>query len=320
MSQELLSSAPSRATIPSGKWIKGVSSGQPVGKAARRILEERLHAVWHWLPLAAERSEEDVEYVHQLRIASRRDVESLRLFSDLIPDEIYQDFRDKLRQIRVAADEARNWDVLSDIFLDCPDVPGGGAVSMVVEEIKARRREAQQPILAIYRGLPAAQFDQQIESLLEAVESGRHGAATGNFGRHARRQFRAVVKRFLKASEANLSDDEALHNLRIRTKKLRYTMEMVAACFKPSFRKRLYARISGLQDIMGIVNDHATGKTFFHDWSLKVQDAQEKAFLEGVVLAEARAHRDLRQAFLAIWTDKTVAELRRQFNLYCDLY
>jgi hypothetical protein len=28
-------------------------------------------------------------------------------------------------------------------------------------------------------------------------------------------------------------------------------MEMVAACFEPSFRKKLYPRISRLQDIMG---------------------------------------------------------------------
>jgi CHAD domain-containing protein len=138
-------------------------------------------------------------------------------------------------------------------------------------------------------------------------------------GRHARRHLRAAVKKFLKASDADLTDDEALHNLRIRTKKLRYTMEMVAVAFKPSFRKKLYPRISRLQDIMGIVHDHAMGRAFFHDWSLRVQDAAEKAFLEGLVLAEARAHRDVRHAFLALWRRKSVAEVRRQFGRYCGL-
>ncbi len=72
-----------------------------------------------------------------------------------------------------------------------------------------------------------------------------------------------------------------------------------------------------LQDIMGIVNDHAMGRAFFHDWSLKVQDPPEKAFLEGLVLAEARAHGDVREAFLVMWTRKSVAEVRRQFDLCC---
>ena len=51
-----------------------------------------------------------------------------------------------------------------------------------------------------------------------------------------------AVKRFLKAAEADLSDDEALHDLRIQAKKLRYSMEHVAAAFKPSFKNKLYVR------------------------------------------------------------------------------
>ena len=55
-----------------GKWIEGTSAEQPVSAAARRALEVRLAVVWHYLPLAAKRASEDVEHVHQLRVASRR--------------------------------------------------------------------------------------------------------------------------------------------------------------------------------------------------------------------------------------------------------
>ena len=70
---------------------------------------------------------------------------------------------------------------------------------------------------------------------------------------------------------------------------------------------------------MGMVNDHPMGKAFYRDWSVKVEDPQEKAFLEGLALAEAKAHRDVQQAFLMMWTSKAVAKLRRQFKLYCGL-
>ena len=165
--------------------------------------------------------------------------------------------------------------------------------------------------------LAAEKFDEQMESLLEGVRSGRRGETKENFGRHARRHLRAVVKKFLKASDADLSDDEALHRLRICTKKLRYTMEMVAVAFKPAFRKKLYPRISRLQDVMGIVNDHAMGKAFFHDWSLRAQDRPKRRFSRGWSSPRRRAHRDVRQAFLIMWTPKSVAEIRRQFN-DCD--
>ena len=116
MSQDTITSAESCTTLPTDKdkWCTGVLSDQPVGEVARCILEARLRAVWSRLPLAAEKSAEDVEHVHQLRVATRRAVASVRLFSTLVPDEVCRDVRATLRQIRLAADEARNWDVLSD--------------------------------------------------------------------------------------------------------------------------------------------------------------------------------------------------------------
>jgi CHAD domain-containing protein len=319
MTEQVIASPQECVVTSSDKWGKTSWPNQPNSKVAHRILDARLQAVWRCLPLAAEKSEEDVEHVHQLRIATRRAVEALRVFSDLIPDAECQEMRARLRKIRLAADEARNWDVLADLFMHSPDVSGGGIVSRIVEEIKSRRREVQQPIVAIHQELVAEKFDERIETLLKAVRSQRQGKGKRKFGREARRHLRAVLRRFFKASDADVSDDDALHNLRIRTKKLRYTMEMLAVAFEPAFRKKLYPQISKLQDIMGIVNDHAMGKAFFHDWWQKAQDAQEKAFLEGLVFAEARARRDVQQAFLAMWTPKTAAELRRQFRMYCRL-
>jgi hypothetical protein len=49
----------------------------------------------------------------------------------------------------------------------------------------------------------------------------------------------------------------------------------------------------------------------------KTEDVAEKAFLEGLLLAEERATQDLRVAFLATWTPKVVSGLKRQFRAYC---
>lgn len=308
-----------KVAAPGSKWVKGISAKQPLHKAAHRILQSRLIAVQHWLPLAAEKSDEDVEYVHQLRVSTRRAVEAVRVFSDLIPESERQDLLGRLKQIRLAANEARDLDVLCAEFLHCADASCKDTCSKIAEAITRRRQEAQGPIVAIHDELVAGKFEEQIENLLGQIRAEGKGKKKPTFGRQARSYLKVALFKFYKAAEADLLNEEAFHNLRIRTKKLRYTMEIVEAAFKPCFRKKLYNKISTLQDVMGTVNDHATAKTFFSDWFEKTDDPQEKAFFRGVVLAEMKAHEDLRQNFHMIWTPRAVKKLRRQFNSCCRI-
>jgi hypothetical protein len=64
------------------KWIPGIDPEEPVTSAAGRTLEARLAQVSHYAPLAATRSAETTEYVHQLRVATRRAAAALRVFAD----------------------------------------------------------------------------------------------------------------------------------------------------------------------------------------------------------------------------------------------
>ena len=309
--QDLLEAEPTAVPADS-KWIAGISRNQPVCEVARRVLDARLKAVCHFLSLAAEQSAEDVEHVHQLRISVRRAVEAIRVFSRLMEEAEVDALRDRLRRIRLAADEARNWDVLYERFSQSSRI-----TSKIVEQIKARRREAQGPIVAVYEEITAAACEAKIEKLVQQVEAHCHGKGKRRFGRQAPEYLASVVKKFFNAAEADLTTDESLHGLRIRTKKLRYTMEIVAITFDSAFRKNLYPRVTRFQNLLGTVNDHATAKTLFGDWLSKSEDAEQKAFLEGLLLAEERASADLRAAFLATWTPKVVTGLKEEFQAYC---
>jgi CHAD domain-containing protein len=300
------------AVATDSKWTAGISPNQSACAVAAGVLDARLKAVCQSLPLAAERSNEDVEYVHQLRISVRRAVEALRVFSRLIEEGEANAVRDRLRRIRLAADEARNWDVMAGRFSHGGDIP-----AKIVEQIQARRREVQGPIVAIYQEIMAGAFEAKIESLVREVASHRQGDGKRRFGRQAPQYLAPVVKKFFHAAESDLTSDESLHGLRIRTKKLRYTMEIVAVAFDPAFRKNLYPKVTLFQDLLGAVNDHATTRMLFGDWRLKSEDAEQKAFLEGLLLAEERATEDLRAAFQATWTAKVVSGLKRQFRAYC---
>jgi len=300
------------------KWSKGVSPDRPTAAIAARVLEGRLLAVWNALPLAAEESEDNVEYVHQLRIATRRGVEALRVFSTLIPDALYSGMRARLRRVRRAADGARNMDVLLACFFAGPAAASAAAAALRAE-VERRRQAAQQPIVAVSLELSAEAFDRQIEALVEEVRAQRGRKAKRPFGRQARRLLRPAVRKFFKASTADLADVDSLHRLRLCLKKLRYTMEIVAVAFEQGFRKKLYPRIKLLQGVMGTVNDHAMAAGLFGQWAAAAQDPWRQAFLEGFLAAEAKAHRDLREAFQAMCTPKTLGKLRRQFRMYCGV-
>lgn len=309
--QQILVSHSGESTI-SSKWIAGISSGQTVREVASRVLDARLKAVCHALPLAALKCEDDVEHVHRLRISVRRAVEAVRVFAALIPAAEMGPLRDRLRRVRRAADEARNWDVMTDRFSD-----GEGIRLAILEQIKARRRESQGPIVTVHQEFETDACRAKMEQLVREVESHRSGQGKRRFGRQAARYLDPVVAKFFKTAESELTTDESLHALRIRAKKVRYTMEIVAVAFDSAFREKLYPQLTTLQDILGTVNDHATALTLFGEWLSKSEIPAERAFLEGLVLAEQRATDDLRTAFLASWTPQVISRLKQQFAVYC---
>ncbi len=301
-----------RQVIPAdSNWIEGISSKQSVCKVASRVLDTRLKALCHWLPLAAENSRENIEYVHQLRLSVRRAVAAARVFSGLIGDADYDELREKLRHIRLAADEARNWDVLCRRFSNGGDIP-----TKFLEQIRIGRRKVQETIVAAYQEYKTEACEEKFEKLVLDVESHGGGEGKRRFVRQARKYLRPVIKKFFKAAESDLGTDESLHALRICTKKLGYTMEILAVAFDPAFRKKLYPKITLIQNLLGTMNDHATERSMFKDLRSKSESIEQKAFLNGLLMAEERASDDLKAGFLAIWTPKIVSDLGRQFRAY----
>ena len=69
----------------SGKWLANVEADQPVSEVAHQAIELRLKVVKHYLRLASQKAQKNVEYVHQMRVSTRRAQSALRIFSDVVP-------------------------------------------------------------------------------------------------------------------------------------------------------------------------------------------------------------------------------------------
>src|SRR6476660_2326993 len=129
----------------SGKWIEGIGPETTVGDAARRSLELRLAVVAHTLPLAAHLADHDIEHVHRLRVATRRAAAALKLYRDWLPEKTRRWFKKRLRQIRRAAGEARDLDVLIQRL----QRESGVQVEPIIGFLAEKRRAVQPDIIKL---------------------------------------------------------------------------------------------------------------------------------------------------------------------------
>src|SRR5262245_47841858 len=231
-----------------GKWIPGLTADTPPAEAARRVLAERLHVVRHFLPLAVATPEKDVEFVHQLRVGTRRAGAALKIFGDCMTAKKARELRKSVRRIRRAAGEARDWDVFLDVLAAwAPKRPAAEqhGLDLLRGYAFTHRQEAQAGLADVADTAPENPEDDDIQSDSDPKRLADLALATLD----------PVLNDFDTLMAKDLADYSHLHQIRIAGKRLRYAMEVFADCFAPKFRDELYPAIEEMQEILGDAND-----------------------------------------------------------------
>lgn len=249
--------------MANGKWISDLGPDTSVTDAARRVLAARLEVVRDRLRLAVHESDQDVEHVHQLRVATRRAAAALEIFACCLSEKARKAARKHLRLVRRAAGAARDWDVfLQEAVLGMPRRPGRqqAGLDFLIGFAVAERTRAQAELV---KASPHYPFD--LERMLAETVVGVHkpgGHPTIRTLRElAQPMLTAQIEGLDRAVTADLSDYRNLHQVRILGKQLRYAMEVFADCFAPPFRDELYPAIEEMQEILGRANDsHVAGQ------------------------------------------------------------
>jgi CHAD domain-containing protein len=296
-------------------WIEGITAEDSVSHVARHSLRVRLAAVQHYLSLAAERSDEDVEYVHQLRVCTRRAMAALKLYTGLLPNNKAKWFRKTLRKIRSVAGDARDLDVL----VQSHETDTGTGAAEFIADVRQRRKAAQTPIVAVYRMLELEErLRLHVEALLEKTAEKASHSAAGSFGPWATQRFRKLLKRFFKASPSDLDDLPSLHRFRIRGKELRYAMELLAPAFPAAFREELYPVIEELQERLGEIHDHAVARVRFDKWVTETKSKREADHVRKLRKQEREKLDKLLRDFASWWTREFEADLHDTFRRVID--
>jgi triphosphatase len=201
---------------------------------------------------------DDIEDLHDMRVATRRLRAALSLFADALPPGAAT-AREELGWIGASLGAVRDLDVQLE------------QLDVWRAEVPAVDRDA----LAALGALLHEQRFTARAALLEALDSRRYESFVGRFGRmlRARRarlsgpaaapsravapdlieqRFSRFRKRGNRIGPGSPADD--YHAVRIQAKRLRYTLEFLADLY-PGGAKPLVRRLTALQDVLGLHQD-----------------------------------------------------------------
>ncbi|MGQ3030661.1 MAG: CYTH and CHAD domain-containing protein [Ferrovibrionaceae bacterium] len=237
-----------------------LEEGQTVAQAfatiARECLRHLLGAEW------AARAGEDPEGVHQTRVALRRLRSAFKLFAPVFEgDKEAERLTAELSWLAGELGPARDWDVfLGDIM--APLMARRADDKDLARLVQSCRRKRDEAYVAVRTALGEARYNQLILDLLlwlEREDWPQAAAAPIEDFAGALLHTRRKKLRKLGRRHAELAAED-LHRVRIRAKTMRYAAEFFRALYpKKAVRKQL-AALSGLQDVLGVLNDAAVGE------------------------------------------------------------
>jgi len=217
---------------------------------AREALKERFEVLRHQTePLSAGTS----GGIHDMRVASRRLRAALKEFKPLLEEPLRKPFERQVCAITRALGRPRELDVMIEMAKHWRGVlPGAGvALDAIAKALDARRKDALPHCGGALEIAGRHEFSEQFDALLQAIRPRRKC--------HVDQARRSLAKRLDAAGGAYdrwicQPENERLHELRIRCKKLRYACEIHAPHY-PELMPGFLAHLKGLQDCLGRWND-----------------------------------------------------------------
>lgn len=294
-------------------WLVLDAGSAPVGRVAARTLRSRLTTVWTELRAAAD-GPGDAESVHRLRVATRRTLAAFDTFEDLLPAKRAAWFSRRLRDVRRAAGDVRDLDVLSGRLADAADrddsvrTKAAAARSRLMAMLARQRDVSREPIRELYEELAADGWEDRVEDLLARIPSGSRQLS---FAAYASERVRPLVDRFFAKADRKLRDDDDVHRLRIAGKKLRYALEIFAPVFSQRSRVRCQDALERLQETLGDFTDHASAADRFRRLARDGRTGLDRDTLGELRRRESTLAGEARRAFSRWWDGQRRRDLRR---------
>jgi CHAD domain-containing protein len=305
-------SALARSELDPGDLGASSTAGEVVSSgllAATNLLLDHDHVI---------RLDDDIEGVHQARVASRRLRTYLRAFRALFDPAWSAPLQADLKWLARALGRVRDRDVLLARLREATDAFGKKSdrrdAGHLLDRVGAERAQAQAELLTTLR---SDRYLALLDGLVPAVLAPKlTDLATAPALEALRPMVKKPYRKVRKAVDRvglDPSDDE-LHDLRIDVKRARYAAEVAAPVAGPEMRAFAKA-LAGFGDLLGDHHDASVAEEWLRSAArhrpegVSTRVALATAQVAGQLIADQREQRrSLRRELPAAWERVTVAE------------
>jgi CHAD domain-containing protein len=230
--------------FPKPKRRRQPKKGAPALDRFRAYLRQQVDELARHDPGA--RLDDDPERIHRIRVAIRRARSALRTARPLLDRDWAQGLREELKWLGNELAPARDLDVLlARLAPDAAEL--GKPAAAIVRQLEAERRRAQKQLVA---ALQSPRYLALLVELERAADAPRVRTADARLDKLARKEF-VRLRRAVRGLGKHPSD-EALHEVRKRGKRARYSAELAGGKQANKFAEAG----KSFQDVVG---DHQDG-------------------------------------------------------------
>ncbi|MGE0221989.1 MAG: CHAD domain-containing protein [Acetobacteraceae bacterium] len=271
-------------------------------EALRHVLGQLTHVLLHEAPRAAD-DQDGPEPVHQMRVAVRRMRSAISVFRMTLNSPQVAAVNQDLKDLAARLGPTRDWDVFvtETIRAVTGAIPADPHLHRLVTAAEERRHACHAALQAYLRSPAFRVLAVELAWLAGTDAWGSAGdepaPAVADFAPAA---LRARWRKLLNAGKRiEELDVPALHDLRLRAKRARYTAELFVPLYPGKAPRRFVRRLSRLQQGLGLLNDGTVARHLLDE--LGGPDGPH-AHAVGLVLGFVAAHSaDIRPTVLKEW-------------------
>lgn len=277
----------------------GVTANDHVAEAGRKVM--RFHLARMIAREPGVRSGSDIEDVHAMRVATRRQRAAWRVFGSAYRPGRTKRYRNGLREVAARLGAVRDLDVLlegADRYRADLPIPEQRALEPLLTRWRTERDEAR---VLLMRELDSARYLRWLDDYRNFVQT--EGAAVLPVAPTQPHRIRDTTATRIWAAYEQVRSYESvlrwadvvtLHDLRIAGKWLRYTLEFVCEALGDE-STLLVARVTALQDHLGLLNDAnvcaARARAFLLEHAGELSDLESSAIGRYLVSREREVTR-----------------------------
>ena len=233
---------------------------------------------------------EDIEYLHQARVALRRLRAALRVFAPALPPRFVARWGLAWRELAQSLGAARDHDVFRTSLLP-------GLIPLLGPRDAARlqawaRVQGQVATAAARRSLASRGTSDHLLAFtreLLRLKTGKPGAPTEPLQPWAIERLRARHRRLLNGIRAaDLFDAVQRHRVRIEAKKLRYALDFLGSLWPPESLGALTEALVQAQELLGDMNDRVSAQNLLI--TAPQGGAERLQMVLGAQVAQSAAH------------------------------